>query len=75
MKAAIFAAVLAGGLILGGCQATPSQADLSAEHSNQALNDPMNYSPSMDNTDISGGDTGSFDGKAMQRDINDFWNP
>jgi hypothetical protein len=75
MKVAIVVVVVAGGLALGGCAQGPSQADMSAEHQQQALNDPMNYSPNMDNTDITGGDTGSYDGKALQRDINDFWNP
>jgi hypothetical protein len=39
-----------------------------------ALKDPMEYSPNM-NQDISGGDIGHYDRKAMRKDIDDVLNP
>jgi hypothetical protein len=61
-------------LALAGCQ-QPSSMAQTTQDQNQALKDPMNYSPNMDNTDISGGGLGSYDNQAMQRDINDLFNP
>jgi outer membrane lipoprotein-sorting protein len=75
MRPAVFSAFLAALLALGGCAQTPTESETIAQRQDKALQDPMNYSPSMDNTDITGGDVGSYDAKAMQRDLNDFWNP
>jgi hypothetical protein len=66
---------LLGMVLSAGCDSTPSQADLVRRDQDQALNDPMNYSPNMDDTDVSGGDTGNYNDKAMKRDVNDFVNP
>ena len=46
-----------------------------ASWSQQAINDPFNYSPHMDRTDISGGGLTDYDNKAMKRDINEVLNP
>ena len=65
-------------LLITGCAASPQPP---SGHSNftqqqqQALEDPMHYSPNMDDADIMGGDTGHYDDKAMKRDVDDFWNP
>jgi starvation-inducible outer membrane lipoprotein len=75
MRIAIIAAVVAGGLMVSGCASGPSQSEMAEQRQQQALSDPMNYSPSMDNTDITGGGDTNYDAKAMQRDIYDFWNP
>ena len=39
-----------------------------------AMKDPFDYSPNM-NQDISGGDIGQMDRKAMRKDIDDVLNP
>ena len=40
-----------------------------------ALEDPFGYSPEVDRSDISGGDIGKFDKKAMRKDIDHVLNP
>jgi hypothetical protein len=65
-------AILGGVCLLAGCASgPPAQKD----RPDDALKDPMNYSVNMDNTDITGGDVGTYDSKAMKRDVDDFLNP
>ena len=63
-------------LLLTGCEDGPS----ARERQDAALRDPFNYNPDsdlmqprgreeVDPTDISGGGTGDFNKKAMQRDL------
>ena len=39
-----------------------------------ALRDPFGYSPHIENTDISGGDLGSFDKDACGKDVDSVFN-
>jgi hypothetical protein len=41
----------------------------------QALEDPMGYKADTDRIDISGGDIGHYDPKAMRRDMDAVFNP
>jgi hypothetical protein len=41
----------------------------------KAMGDPMSYSPSFDNVDISGGNINELKTKSMNRDVNDVLNP
>ncbi|MGA2231865.1 MAG: hypothetical protein ABSH22_13285 [Tepidisphaeraceae bacterium] len=71
------AGVTAAGLLVVlvvGCQ-QPSTMAQASQRQDQALKDPMGYTPNMDNTDISGGGIGNYDNQAMQRDLNDIFNP
>ncbi len=79
-------ASLAGalGLILSGCvvnnepaatQPTGSADATMRQSQDKAMGDPMNYSPSFDNVDISGGGINELKTKSMQRDVNDVLNP
>src|SRR5687768_3278712 len=47
------------------------------ERQEAALKDPFGYSPNMDRepSDVSGGDLGTLDRKAMKRDIDHVLNP
>ena len=70
--------VLPGVLIIGpGCASRePTTRPVTADQRQAAaLHDPMNYKPGMDEHDISGGDVGDFDRKAMKRDIDHVLNP
>lgn len=74
---------LAASAVLGICLASAGCADNNAAttqptdpqaRQQQALKDPMNYNP--DDTDtVSGNNGNNLDKKAMQKDVNDFWNP
>jgi len=41
----------------------------------QALNDPFNYSPRMQNSDVSGGKINEFDKDSFKRDLDHVFNP
>jgi hypothetical protein len=56
-----------------GCDMPPGTREQLREHQEQALQDPMDYSPDMSDTDI--GTIGAYNPKAMERDWNEFWNP
>jgi hypothetical protein len=45
------------------------------ERQDQALNDPMHYSPDFDKTDISGGGIGELDREGLRRDLNHVLDP
>jgi hypothetical protein len=65
-------------LVIGpGCASRePTTRPMTArERQADALHDPMNYKPGMDEHDISGGDVGNFDRKGMKRDIDHVLNP
>jgi type IV pilus biogenesis protein CpaD/CtpE len=55
-----------------GCAAQDTSSSVSAGQ-DKALNDPMNYSPDMKNTDIMGGGVGTYDPNAMKRDLDDVF--
>jgi hypothetical protein len=59
---------------LAGCDATDPMEDMYNKPS-PALSDPMNYSPDMDRTDVSGGSTTNYNDKAMKEDLNELLNP
>jgi hypothetical protein len=65
---------MSGGLLAAGCSGPGMQASME-QRQDQALKDPMNYSPDMQNTDIMGAGIGSYDDKHMKQDLNDVFNP
>jgi hypothetical protein len=67
----LIAAVGAGGWLLGGCTSDASMRD----RQDAAMKDPFHYSPNMERTDISGGNLGNFNGKAIGKDLDDVINP
>jgi hypothetical protein len=70
-------AVLALCLAGAGCadnNAATTQPDDAKARQDQALKDPMNYGPNDPDT-VSGNNGNNLDKKAMQKDVNDFWNP
>ena len=65
-------------LIIGACTFSCTENKSTTQPtswSQQARDDPFNYSPHMDRTDISGGGLMDYDKNAMKRDINDVLNP
>jgi|GEM_PF-3210597 len=72
-QSSVLITLLVGALVaLAGCTATTSENPV-AQHQDQALKDPMNYTPDSPNTDIMGGGLGNYDNKAMKRDLDDFF--
>lgn len=61
--------------LLAGCASTPGADEAMRQRQDQALNDPMGYSPNMDDVDVTGGSIGNYDDKGMKRDLNDLLNP
>ncbi len=59
---------------LMGCT-THSSTTRPSNWSEQALKDPYNFNPKMDQEDISGGDLGNYDNKAMRKDVDRVLNP
>jgi len=55
-------------------RATTRPSNDAYDRQQAALKDPFDYSPNM-NQDISGGDIGHMDRKAMRKDIDDVLNP
>ncbi len=70
--------VLAGMLLAAGCAshhgATTQPAD-AMQRQDAAMQDPFEYSPGMSEQDISGGDLGHLDKKALERDVDHVLNP
>ena len=60
--------------VLTGC-ATSSDQTTIQQRQDKALADPMHYSVDMTNTDINTGGIGSYDDKAMKRDLDSALNP
>lgn len=60
-------------LVFAGCDSQPSTM---RQRQDDAMRDPMNYSPHVsDQTDISGGGTTEFKKDAFKRDVNSVINP
>ncbi|MDB5291241.1 MAG: hypothetical protein JWL69_2482 [Phycisphaerales bacterium] len=76
MRALSPAAVLVG-VFLSGCGENKPAPDAATPYDRQerALHDPFNYSPNVGKSDISGGGIGEYRKDAMQRDVNDVFNP
>jgi len=73
MKGLLLVVLLAGTVpVFIGCQ---SASTTQSTPRDRALNDPMNYRPSWDDTNISGGGIMDYDSKGMKRDINGVLNP
>jgi hypothetical protein len=65
--------MIIGAVILVGCENPPSTM---RQRQDNALRDPMNYSPrNADQTDISGGGVLDFKKDAFKRDVNSVFNP
>jgi hypothetical protein len=67
-------------LILSACLCMASSSCVESrpsttQPSDQALNDPFKYSPSMGDTDISGGKINEFDRNALKRDVDNVFSP
>ncbi|HEX4124413.1 MAG TPA: hypothetical protein VHY37_06780 [Tepidisphaeraceae bacterium] len=74
--AGLAAVLLAATLMSGGIAGCASNAGVGGtnEPSDQALKDPMDYSPDIPNTDMNtGGNT--LDTKSFDKDVNDLFNP
>jgi hypothetical protein len=56
-----------------GCMEEPSTD--SGDPTTRALSDPMGYTPSQDNEDISGGGFTNFDSDAFKKDMDHVLNP
>jgi hypothetical protein len=69
----LIASAAAGLLGAAGCStdSTMSQDDPTT----RAMSDPMNYSPSQDDQDISGGGLTDFNHDAFKKDMNHVLNP
>jgi hypothetical protein len=61
--------------LAAGCDSAGTADEQARHRQDQALNDPMNYSPDMDDVDVTGGSIGNYDDKGMKRDLNDLLNP
>ena len=68
-------ALCGGSLLLAGCATQPSGNGDMYDRQEQALRRPFDSSPGHDIPDISGGDIGSWDQKAMNRDVDHVLNP
>ncbi len=63
-------------LLAAACSSSQQSADGAyADPTTRALSDPMNYSPNMDNPDISGGGVGDYHSQSMQKDVDHVLNP
>ena len=66
-------------LALAGCAAETSkpttQPTNMRERQDQAMKDPMGYSPDMDRTDVSGGGLTDFDRDGFGKDLKNALNP
>jgi hypothetical protein len=69
LTAVLFVATAIAIAAAGGC----AGAGATTEPADAALNDPMNYTPSMPKTDMTG--TGTLDTKTFDKDMNDLLNP
>ena len=60
-----------------GCTNSPPATQPSSvyDRQQQALRDPMGYSPHVDKADISGGDIGTLDKQGLRRDVDHVLNP
>jgi hypothetical protein len=70
--------VLLGAMVIGPACASrePTTRPTGvADRQDAALRDPFNYKPGADEHDISGGNLGNLDRKAMKRDIDHVLNP
>jgi hypothetical protein len=73
-------AAIAFALLLStGCASNhgqPTTRPTSArDRQDQALHDPFGYKPDMSDQDISAGDIGSTDAKALRKDVDHVLNP
>ena len=74
-KFLLAATLLAAVAFLAGCQQESTEQQYQ-DDGQRALQDPMNYTPDMSDTDIPDmNQLGSYNSKAMERDWDDFWNP
>lgn len=63
---------------IGGCgpsQPAATQPASASDRQQQALHDPMGYSPHVDKVDNSAGDIGHLDKEGFDRDLNHVLNP
>jgi hypothetical protein len=71
--------VAAGGMValagLSGCQDSSAAPESISDRQDSMLKNPMNYSLKWDTPDISGGGITEYHSQAMQKDLNDVFNP
>ncbi len=60
-----------------GCADSPATTRPTSlrERQEQAMRDPMHYSPDMDRTDISGGGLHDFKNDSFKKDLDSVFNP
>ena len=68
-------AVMLGATVLGGAGCSSDSTAAQDDPTTRALSDPMNYSPSQDGQDISGGGVTDFHGDAFKKDMDHVLNP
>ncbi len=66
---------VAGALTLTAAGCSSDSQSSSDDPTTRALSDPMNYSPSDQDEDISGGGLTNFDGPAFRKDMDHVLNP
>jgi len=74
LNAAAIALFIGVMIAAAGCN-TPSTQATAVQEQDKTLNDPMGYSPDVDRTDITGGGLGTYNDKAMKKDLDDVLNP
>ena len=74
-RAVVLCVVLGATLIGPGCESSNRPTTRPSDRQSQALRDPFNYKPGVDEHDISGGSLGNYDRDAMKRDVDHVLNP
>jgi hypothetical protein len=72
---AFVASATLGAAMLGGAGCSSDSTSERDDPTTRALSDPMNYSPSQDGQDISGGGVSDFHGDAFKKDMDHVLNP
>jgi hypothetical protein len=69
MRSALACLILAA--LIAGCAAEPSSDDETGWNTSQqrALDDPMNYGPKFNRSNVSGGELHEFDREGFKRDM------
>ncbi len=61
-------------LLMCGCSSSEQSSSIRARQ-DAALNDPMNYSPNVDRTDVSGAGVTDLKKDSLKKDLNSVFNP
>ena len=76
MKRLVTLLIACGAAAMAASAGCSSDSTMSQDDpTTRAMSDPMNYSPSQDDEDISGGGLTDFDRDAFRKDMNHVLNP